>query len=500
MSGRRAGYAAWLLLAAILYFFENSAGTRIILACSAVLPLVPAIRRGFFAPARKAARQAAVLPAVSAREEDAPGDVRPYQPGDPPGRVHWKLSAKRDTLLVRQPIPETVPAPGERALSPAAKSKGDAPRGLALWGAGVPLLCALLLFTLPQANQGARALCNRLFAASEAVNAYAYDRLPGADERMIPAAAALLAIAGIALAAVTVLSRSRLLPLGVMAACTAFQAYFGLALPGWISVPLYAALALLAARNPRARQSLLQAGAAVLAVAALILLLWPGVDPATESASERLRDWLSPTAQGAAGALPEAPESQTEVRRAHVRSLLEGDQAARPLQEYRLAAREEQQVSKPHWIDYLRIVLLLLLAVAVVILPFLPFLALNARRKRALENRRAFQSADVNAAVCAIFQQVAAQLEIMGYGDGGLPYRAWGQSLCPGLPRDYAQRFDACAALFEQAAYGAHPLAEPQRRQALDLLEETRQLLWNRADLQHRLRLALAHGLEGLCE
>lgn len=492
MTVRRWGYAAWLLLAAALYLFENNAGTRIILACSALLPLVPGIRQGFFMPGQKAAPQAFFIPAPSWQMEEAPGDIRTYRPGDPVGSIHWKLSAKRDMMLVRQTAPEPQSVPGAKEISLPGKP-GKSARRLPLCLVLLAFLCMALLLAVPLANQGARALCNRLFAASEAANAYVYDRLPGAGERGVPLAGTLLILTGAALMAVTVLSGSRLLPLGVMAACTGFQVYFGLAFPGWINVPLYAALGLLAARNPRGRRDLFRAGAAVLAAAAVILLLWPGVDAATESASERLRDLLSPAAQSMAGTVLEAPESETEVRHTHNRSQLNGDQAARPLRGYRPVTREQRQVSKPHWINYLRIALLLLLAVAVVALPFLPFLLLNARRQRAQALQRAFQSEDIGAAVCAIFQQVAVRLEIMGYGDAGLPYRGWGKGLCPDLPQDYAGRFDACAALFEQAAYSAHPLAERQRRQALDLLEETRRLLWERADWKQRLRLMLVH-------
>ena len=37
-----------VILACLLYFFENNTGTRIVLACSLLLPFVPIIRRSLF--------------------------------------------------------------------------------------------------------------------------------------------------------------------------------------------------------------------------------------------------------------------------------------------------------------------------------------------------------------------------------------------------------------------------------------------------------------------
>ena len=49
MKKRIIGYAVWLILACLLYFFENNTGTRIVLACSLLLPFVPIIRRSLSA-------------------------------------------------------------------------------------------------------------------------------------------------------------------------------------------------------------------------------------------------------------------------------------------------------------------------------------------------------------------------------------------------------------------------------------------------------------------
>ena len=105
MKRRYAGFGVWLALACLLYFFENNTGTRIVLACSFLLPFVPVIRRGLFAKDEVSPRRKAIYQTVrtfALREEDDPGDVRAYLPGDPVNRIHWKLSAKREELLVRE--------------------------------------------------------------------------------------------------------------------------------------------------------------------------------------------------------------------------------------------------------------------------------------------------------------------------------------------------------------------------------------------------------------
>ena len=126
-----------------------------------------------------------------------------------------------------------------------------------------------------------------------------------------------------------------------------------------------------------------------------------------------------------------------------------------------------------------------LLTAALVILPFLPFLWLNQRRKKALDARKTFESGNISEAVFYIFQHVIAWLEATGHGEGNAPYAVWRVGLSP----DYAERFAACEKLFEEAAYSNHEMKEEDRQQALALLNETEHLLQRQADWKQRLRL-----------
>ena len=123
------------------------------------------------------------------------------------------------------------------------------------------------------------------------------------------------------------------------------------------------------------------------------------------------------------------------------------------------------------------------------ILPFLPFAALNARRKKARELRAVFTGGSVSEAVCAIFGQAAVCLEALGRGETGKPYAAWPEMLMNDLPADYVMRFSECAQVFEEAAYSDHDLDEDSREKALELLDETEKLCFGMANLRQRLRL-----------
>lgn len=490
MKKRYVGYAVWLILACLLYFFENNTGSRVVLACSLLLPFVPLIRRSLFDKDAVSQQPQAISQMVKTFafwEEDDPGDVRAYLPGDPVNRIHWKLSAKRDELLVREHAKNNTAeeAESKRVMEAKQPTANRSKKRILLVVFSVFLFSLMLLLIIPSANQGMQALLNRLFDASEAVNAYAYERLAVPADTPVAFAVVLLTVMVLSLLGMTLLSGSRLLALGLMAACVLFQVYFGLAFPAWVNVPLFALFVLWMGKRPWTRKTVLTVIACIAALSLAVGLLYSGVDSAIEAASEAVRDRLNQMAQSITGTTREQPADEKETRHVHTQSLTAGDQEAQPDREYRLVTVEEEQISKPHWVNYLRIVLLLFLAVAVVIVPFLPFLLLNRQRKKALEARKTFESENVSEAVFAIFQHVAAWLEAMDYGKDNEPYAAWNAELSPG----YAKRFAACEKLFEEAAYSAHEMKEEDRQQALALLNETERTLRQRADWKQRLRL-----------
>ena len=485
-------WAVWLLTAACLYFFENNTGTRIVLICSLLAPLIPPVRRALFAPDQTGVREKPArrtLRAPVPGEEEEPGDVRPYLPGDPVRRIHWKLSARKGELLVRETAPEKTWEEAARpAPSPPPHEPGRHLRAV-LISAAACLVFPALLALIPQARLGALSLCNRLFAASESANAYAYQYFSVPDDQSVLPAVLLLFLTLGSIAALVLLTGSRTLGLGLAVLCALFQIYFGLSFPAWANIILSGLLAVLLMRRPLSRKDLAAFGVLMLTVSVLTALLLPGIDARTEAASEAARDRLSLLSLAAAGLPDSMSQGETETRHVHPLSLADGGQEAKTAQAYRLVTVEEQQISRPGWVNWLRIILLLTLSAAVVILPFAPFLLINARKKKAREMRQGFQSEDTAEAVCAIFRHVVRWLEAAESGGGNRLYRDWAEAL-PGIfPEGYAGRFSRCAAAVEEALYGGSSLPEEKRAEALALLEETEAFLLRTADAKQKFLL-----------
>ena len=492
MNRRWIGYTVWLLLTVCLYFFENNTGTRVVLLCSLLLPFVPSLRHALFSPdesGKENIQGTQTVRLFTRQESEEAGDIRQYMPGDPVRRIHWKLFAKKGELLVRDTIMKPETTEEKTTVSSERKQKKQTgKRFAAIFAAGIAI-CLLLLLLIPEANRGVQALCNRLFTASEAVNSYEYFRFSVQDNQNVVPAAFLLLCIPVLLLAVTAVIRSRLTALGIMAACTLFQVYFGLAFSAWINIPLYGLLGLWMMMRPFSRKRIMAFCAFVLLVSLLVLILLPGVDAATETASEQARDRLARLAEKIAGTVPEMPAGETETRHIHTRSLENGDREAETEQEFRLVTVEEEQISMPYWINWMKVIMLLLLAVALVTVPFVPFLVLNARKKKAQAIRKTFDSDNVSEAVQAIFRQIILWLEIFNHGAEILLYRDWAGLLPDSLPEDYSDRFTRCAADFEEAFYSNHEMPEQKRRNALKLLKDTETALWKTANRRQRLHL-----------
>lgn len=181
------------------------------------------------------------------------------------------------------------------------KSKRAKPWKTALPIAGVPLLAAVLLLALKPARESLKCLCNLLFAASEAVNAYAYEYFQtAADASPVPALGLLAAaLAGLLLSALV--GGNRVVPLVTALILAGGEIWLGLTPPAAVNVLLFALLALLAlpADPLRGRLVLLPAIAAVFLS---VQLLAPGVRTGLEEASEHVRDRLDPVEQLVSGA------------------------------------------------------------------------------------------------------------------------------------------------------------------------------------------------------
>ena len=496
MRKRWIGWALWFLTAGCLYFFENNTGTRIVLICSMLLPLLPPLRQLFFtedsahSERPEKAEASMTVQTLTVRETTDPGEVRTYRLGDPVRRIHWKLSIRTRDILVREAEQEQEEIPAERTVSlPHWRGKGNHRKRLAGWlGAGV-LFCFALLFLIPEARAGLLALINRLFAASESVNAYEYTYFHVPEGQPVWLAAGILGWIALLITAEALLLRSRLIPLAAAIVCALFQVYYGLSFRPWIHVALLMILAIWLMKRPITRGGILRCGTVICATAALIAVLIPGTDPATEDASERIRDLLGRYAGEAGGTTEVLSGEERETRHTNTRSLEVGIEEARTDREYRLVTVEEEEISMPHRVDYLKIILGLIGTAAAVIIPFAPFAVLNARRRKALDARKAFRAEKVSEAVTAIFRHVILWLETTRHDGGNRLYREWTNIIPDTMPEGYGVRFLRTEQDYEEAIYSDHELPEEKREQALKLLRETEKALWQEADWKLRFRL-----------
>lgn len=372
------------------------------------------------------------------------------------------------------------------------KSKRANSRKAALSIAPVPLFAATLLLVFSPARESLKCLCNLLFAASEAVNAYAYEYFTvAADASPVPALV-LLAAALACLLLSALVGGSRVVPLVTALVLAGGEIWLGLTPPAAVNVLLFALLALLALpmETMRGRLVLLPAIAAIFLS---VQLLAPGVRVGLEETSEHVRDRLDPVEQLVSGAdhtpQQEPPQTAREENRLDTETAGEASGDTQNTQDYQHIYEQEQEISPPKRTDYLKVAVLTLLILALLTLPFLPFVLFDARRRRALERRAAFDSPDCGKAIRALFLHLTAYLDSCGKGGGNQPFAQWDGTLTHTLSPEYAARFRQAAALFEEAAYSTHTMGEEQRAELQSLLNETEQLLYDGADRKTKLRL-----------
>ena len=349
----------------------------------------------------------------------------------------------------------------------------------------------VLLFFLPAARESLKCLLNRLFSASEAVNTYVYDRFSvAADASPTPA---LLLLGGLmaVLLLLSFLRRSRLIPF-LFALLLAFaEIWLGLTPPPLLNALLFALLMLLALRV----RDLRNAGAVLLASAAVFFFIsavFPGVNAAQEERSELARDRLGVLEQRITGTYAE--ENSTAQSAREENRLNEGADAGikddtRNDRGYQHLYEQEQQISRPQRVRYLKIILLTLGILALLTLPFAPFLFFNAKRKQSLARRAAFASPDCAEAIRAMFLHLTAYLDACGMGAGNSSFSRWPERLSGRMPTDYIREYRYAASIFSEAAYSTHPMTEEQRTDMEKILDETERILYDEAGWKQKLRL-----------
>lgn len=349
--------------------------------------------------------------------------------------------------------------------------------------------CALCLWLIPAARLGFQALCNRVFAASEAVNSYQYVYFPVADTQGAALAVALLIILLLCLCVLIICSDRSFPALIFGIALCALQIYFGLPFPGWVNILIYGALGLkMLVSHIHVKKAAVYAGSLLL-ISAAVFLFCPGTEEMVETASEQVRDHLTPAAFSEDDGLQMTADERIMTRHFSRKTLREGMEESDTGQTYRIGQHEERNISRPEWVDILRTVVLFLLVALLLIAPFLPFLLMGGKRRYLQERIRSCSSEDLREAVTALFFFTTSWLEASGCGKPGVLYRNWPESWQGIIPQTYVHQFLIGTDIYEQAVYSNHPLQEIHREQMQELLEETKELVLGRANWRERLRL-----------
>lgn len=363
---------------------------------------------------------------------------------------------------------------------------GRAARGL---GIAVVLGAALAFVLLSSVRDGAAALINRLYDASEAVNAYAYDRFAVADEAAVNAALIWLAVPGGILCALA--ARRRLCALALFFALAFAEAYFGVTPPMWQNLLIFALLALLSAQGKTdAESGALLVGIACAALA--VFLLAPRPNAAVEAYSEQLRDELGAAAMRVTRQVS-PPEDETnrvrEESRQHEESARADEALSGTAQEFERRTQDEEELALPQRIDYLKIALWLLLAVAALTVPFVPFWLLERAKRRAAETRAAFADADNAAAIRAMFAHTMDWLRAGGLQTENRPFAQCEEAVEALTSRPFAERYASAASIWQEAAYSDHAMSDEQRKIVRELLDAAAATLYEKADRRTRFRM-----------
>jgi hypothetical protein len=357
----------------------------------------------------------------------------------------------------------------------------------------VSALCAgLALVALPAVRAGAMELANRLFAFSEASNAYAYEYFEQASGETAAVRLALLCAAVLCGAVCALAGRSRAVPVVLFFLLVLFEAYFGVTPGIWHNLFVFACLAHLVA-GPKAE---LRTGAvpvfAFAVIAAVVLVIAPRPAAVVEDYSEHLRDelgrammqitkWEPPQAAG-------VNETHEESRLSEEEANIDAS-AAQDQREFEHQTQAEQEISRPHRIDWLKIILLLLAVVAILVVPFAPFVLVSRARKLAKEKRAAFADEDNAAAIRAMFRHTVDWLQACGMKTENRPFARCTEDAAAMLSDEYGERYAEAARIWEEAAYSDHAMDEGKREFVRELMEETEKALYERSDRKTRLRL-----------
>lgn len=362
------------------------------------------------------------------------------------------------------------------ALSP----RGGRP-GVAVVAAGALLAAVLFLARRQMALDGVKLLLNRLFAASEARQAYTYEMFSvGAEEGnwqdCIRWGLAPLGIAAGLLCGGAARDRSGLLWAALFALCAGLAAWLGLSAGTVWNILLALTLALsLADRTEKPiGAALLSACAAAIWVALLcvaVLTAAPGEDARLSAWDEGARDVLA--IQTVAWSDQWSAQPQSEARTA---------------QEDRRFYRAEETAGElggdaGEWLRPISAALVILLFALAL---FLPAILSDRWKKRRAAHRAGLDDPDNSASIRAMFRCALRWLCAGGLEAGNIPFSGYAGGIETAYSPALRAAFEEVLPLWQESAYSDHPMDEGQRARMRAFLEAARGAVWEGLDRKGR--------------
>ena len=341
----------------------------------------------------------------------------------------------------------------------------------------IPLTCCAGIAGRSFTLNGIALLCNRLFAASEAVLSRPHTPFavtaPADRQQFCLLWAALLF--SLLWAEVSIwLLRGRLWMLALAAALgfAALVAYLGLAPALWWCLALAVGCTLPLIGNRERFLPLLPALLA-LGLLTLFVLPLPAENPRISALEASLRDAFS----SQSGQLDtEREHNEQEQTPQEPPEEPSGEEPERPSED----VEEENAPRDNRFLPAALLLLSLLLWLSVL-------LALRLHR-RTEQKRQGLNDPDCAAAVRAMFLYAADWLRACGFGPEHENYEDWPNHFGQ-LPEEYVSLYREMLPLWQQAAYSAHPPEEAQRERMKAFLRCTGDTLWQRASLRQRLHI-----------
>ena len=355
------------------------------------------------------------------------------------------------------------------------------------------------LHTITWANMltdGFPILFNRLFAVSEACQAYKYNMFPvstSVDFHEIYMLTAFLILSAICMILCAFAAKNRWI-FGLLAVAFIFvQIYFGVfPSAGW-NVILCLSVMLIAACKGR---SIISRGIILLVIYGAIFLVvqltFQGPDSALSELSEQIRDQFDEQLENPAmGAMAQLEHLQSdEEENLPLNSAEVSDEP------YRQAKADEFSVNRSEKFQGADIgetnpaippVVYLIIIIAVLILS--AAIRLVLRFKETQKRRESFMLLDYAAAINNIFLYSIDWLKVYGLNEDNIFFSSYFDSVSDLISPEYSVMYIKAVKLWQEAVYSSHAMTAEQREGMLGFLEATKVIILENSNFINRLKI-----------